>query len=218
MLMDRLFYFLTDLSSFGAYLAVFTVLLSCGISLPLPEDIPLVASGYLIWDKTFSPFPTFLVTMSSILIGDFIVFYLGKKLGFRYLFQARDKPLFKVKSVRRARAYFRKYGDKIVFFARFIVGFRVVVFFMAGAMKMKPSRFLFFDSMAALISVPLWLLLGYLLGCNFGNEIEILLYHLKNLKHVISLVIAMALLFAVARLFYKLRGKVGKKKILAASD
>lgn len=216
--MDRLFYFLTDLSSFGAYLAVFTILLSCGVSLPLPEDIPLVAAGYLIWDKTFSPFPIFLVTMSSILIGDFILFYLGQKLGFRYLFQARDKPLFKVKSVRRARAYFRKYGDKIVFFARFIVGFRIVVFFMAGAMKMKPSRFLFFDAMAALISVPLWLLLGYLLGCNFGDEIAVLLHHLKNLKHIISLVIVMALLFAVARLFYKFRRKVDKKKILAASD
>jgi membrane protein DedA with SNARE-associated domain len=204
--MDRLFYFLTDLSSLGAYTVVFAMLVACGMSLPLPEDIPLVASGYLIWDRTFSPIPTFLVTMIGVLLGDLMLFSLGRRLGFRYLYQGKNgKPLFKPKRVQRARAYFRKYGDKIVFFARFVVGFRGIVFFMAGAMKMKYSRFLFLDAMAALVSVPLWIVLGYLLGQYFGDEIAVMLHHLKDLKHLITLFIVILFILASARLYYKYR-------------
>lgn len=211
--MDRLFYYLTDLSSIGAYSLVFAVLLACGIGLPLPEDIPLVASGYLIWDQTFSPIPTLVVTILGVLVGDSIVFFLGRRLGFHYLYERKNgKPLFKVKRVQRARAYFRMYGDKMVFFARFVVGFRVIVFFMAGAMKMKYSRFLFFDALAALISVPLWIFLGYMLGQYFGDEISVLLRHLKDLKHIVSLVIVAALLLTMARLYYKYRQSEGQKK------
>ncbi len=211
--MDRLFYFLTDLSSMGAYTVVFAMLVACGISLPLPEDIPLVTSGYLIWDGTFSPIPTFLVTMVGVLLGDLMLFSLGRRLGFRYLYQGKNgKPLFKVKRVQRARAYFRKYGDKIVFFARFVVGFRGIVFFMAGAMKMKYSRFLFLDAMAALVSVPVWIVLGYLLGQYFGDEITVLLHHLKDLKHIVTLVIVIVFLLTSARLYYKYRqNKIQKR-------
>lgn len=210
--METLFYFLTDLSSMGAYTVVFTMLIACGLGLPLPEDIPLVASGYLIWDQTFSPIPTLLVTMIGVLLGDFMLFSLGRRLGFRYLYKgANGKPLFKPKRVQRARAYFRKYGDKIVFFARFFVGFRCIVFFMAGAMKMKGSRFLFLDGLAALISVPVWILLGYMLGRYFGDEISILLNHLKDVKHIISLVVVVFLLLGMARLYYKYRQGVNQK-------
>ncbi len=211
--MDRLFYYLTDLSSMGAYALVFAILLACGIGLPLPEDIPLVASGYLVWDKTFTPIPTFLVTMLGVLIGDSMLFFLGRRLGLHYLYQRKNgKPLFKVKRVQRARAYFRMYGDKMVFFARFVVGFRIIVFFMAGAMKMKYSRFLFFDALAALVSVPLWIFLGYILGLYFGDEISVLLHHLKDLKHIVSLVIVVALSLTIARLYYKYRQSENLKK------
>ncbi len=74
-IMETLFYFLTDLSSMGAYTVVFTMLIACGLGLPLPEDIPLVASGYLIWDQTFSPIPTLLVTMIGVLLFDFMALY-----------------------------------------------------------------------------------------------------------------------------------------------
>jgi membrane protein DedA with SNARE-associated domain len=214
--MERLFYFLTDLSSMGAYAVVFIILLACGLGLPLPEDIPLVASGYLIWDQTFSPIPTLLVTMIGVLVGDFMLFSLGRRLGLRYLYQgANGKPLFKPRRVQRARAYFRMYGDKIVFFARFLVGFRSIVFFMAGAMKMKASRFLFLDALAALISVPAWILLGYMLGRYFGDEISVLLSHLKDLKHLVSLVIVVVLLLGIARLYYKYRQNENQKGKIA---
>jgi membrane protein DedA with SNARE-associated domain len=204
--MEQLFVFLTNLSGDAAYVIIFGVLLACGLGLPLPEDIPLVAAGYLIWDGTFSIIPTILVTMAGVLIGDSMLFYLGKRLGFKFLEPGKTgKSLFKAKRVLSAYAYFHKYGDKIVFFARFVVGFRGLVFFMAGALKMKFSRFLLLDAMAALASIPLWILLGNRLGYYFGDEISDLLSSLKDIKHVLTVAIFMVVLAVLFRFFMKYR-------------
>ena len=61
--MERLFEFLTDLSGGVAYLLIFGILVACGLGFPLPEDIPLIATGYLIWDKTLTWFGGISVTM-----------------------------------------------------------------------------------------------------------------------------------------------------------
>ncbi|NBV49805.1 DedA family protein [bacterium] len=102
----------------------------------------------------------------------------------------RKKPLFSPKRVRRARAYFRKYGAKVVFFARFVAGLRAVVFFMAGSMHMKFRVFILLDFLAALMSVPLWIIGGYYLGHYFGTEISALLSKLKEIKLIITWIVA----------------------------
>jgi membrane protein DedA with SNARE-associated domain len=204
--MEQLFVFLTNLTGDAAYVIIFGVLLACGIGLPLPEDIPLVAAGYLIWDGTFTIIPTLLITMAGVLIGDSMLFYLGKRLGLKFLEPGKSgKSLFKAKRVLSAYAYFHKYGDKIVFFARFVVGFRGLVFFMAGALKMKFARFLLLDAMAALASIPLWILLGNRLGFYFGDEISGLLHRLKDIKHVLAVAIFMVVLAVLFRFFMKYR-------------
>jgi membrane protein DedA with SNARE-associated domain len=179
---ESVFLYLTNLSSNIAYLAVFGILVACGLGLPLPEDIPLIATGYLIWDTTLNWVPAILCTISGVLIGDSILFYLGKKMGLKLLESGRVQTLFKPERVRRVRAYFRKYGDKIVFIARFVAGFRAIAFFMAGAMKMRFSRFILLDALAALISVPIWIAIGYGLGYYLGDEISSILRSMKHLK------------------------------------
>ncbi|NDC25583.1 MAG: DedA family protein, partial [Proteobacteria bacterium] len=125
--MERLFEFLTDLSGGVAYLLIFGILVACGLGFPLPEDIPLIATGYLIWDKTLTWFGGLSVTLLGVLIGDSILFFIGQSLGLKIL-NKKTSTIFSPKRVKRARAYFRKYGSKVVFFARFVAGLRAVVF------------------------------------------------------------------------------------------
>ncbi|MBY0371747.1 DedA family protein [bacterium] len=189
--MERLLNYLTNLSSNIAYLIIFGILFACGLGLPLPEDIPLIATGYLIWDGTMKWAPALAVTVLGVLVGDTVLFFMGRKIGKRILRQHKLQGIFPPARVRRAGAYFRKYGDKLVFFARFVAGFRAVVFFMAGAMKVRYSRFLLFDALAALLSVPAWVGLGYALGHFFGNEISEILKRVKNVKNAITLIIVL---------------------------
>ncbi len=208
--MERLLVYLTNLSSNVAYLIIFGILLACGIGLPLPEDIPLIATGYLIWDGTMNWAPALAVTVAGVLFGDTLLFYLGRKVGKRILRQHKFQTVFPPHRVRRAGAYFRKYGDKLIFFARFVAGLRAVVFFMAGSLKVRYSRFLLLDGLAALISVPAWVVLGYGLGHFFGDEISEILKRVKEVKIAFSIVIGIVLVSVGVRLYRNYRSK--KKK------
>jgi len=196
--MERLFEFLTDLSGGVAYLLIFGILVACGLGFPLPEDIPLIATGYLIWDKTLTWFGGISVTLLGVLIGDSILFFIGQGLGLKIL-NKKKSGIFAPKRVRRARAYFRKYGPKVVFFARFVAGLRAVVFFMAGAMHMKYRTFVLLDFLAALLSVPLWIAGGFYLGRFCGDEISSLLLKLKEIKLIITSVILVLVLGIIIR-------------------
>ncbi len=211
--MEKLFVYLTDLSSGAAYFIILGILVACGLGFPLPEDIPLVAAGYLVWDGTMTWFPAILVTMGGVLIGDTILFFVGRHLGLNVLRQERFQKIFKPKKVKRTRAYFRKYGDKLVFFARFVAGFRAVAFFMAGAMHMEYKRFITLDALAALLSVPIWIVLGYGLGHFFGDEITDILKSLKEVKTVFTIVVAVIVVIVLVRMLFKY--KQTQKKTLA---
>lgn len=215
--MEKLFVNLTSLSSGIAYLIVFGILVACGLGFPLPEDIPLVASGYLIWDGTMAWAPALAVTLGGVAAGDTILFFIGRRLGLRMLEPGPNrKPLFPPDKIRRTRAYFRKYGDKIVFFARFVAGFRAVAFFMAGAMKMSYTKFIGLDMLAALLSVPIWLGLGYGLGHYFGDDIQAILVKLKDVKNIVMAITAVAVVAILARVLMKYRqAKLAKRKAAA---
>lgn len=202
--MEKLFEYLLDLSGGTSYLIVFGILVACGIGFPLPEDIPLIASGYLVWDGTMKGWATFCVTMAGVLLGDSALYFLGRNLGVRIL-ESKAQTLFPPHKIRRTRAYFRKYGDKIVFFARFVAGFRAVAFFMAGSLRMKYRRFMFLDGVAALVSVPLWIMLGYGLGNYFGDEIGSILKNAKQFKTAFSGLIFLLVCGLVGRAYYKYR-------------
>lgn len=203
--MEQLFVYLTNLSSGIAYWIIFGILLLCGLGFPLPEDVPLIAAGYLVFDQTLLWVPTVAITLLGVIVGDSILFLLGRKMGMRLLNQRHIQTIFKPEKVRRTRAYFRKYGDKLVFFARFFAGFRAVAFFMAGAMRMRYTRFVLLDGLAACLSVPIWVALGYGLGHYFGDEISQILKSMKEVKLVVSGIALTAVAIFVIRTVIKVR-------------
>jgi membrane protein DedA with SNARE-associated domain len=202
--MEKLFQYLLEMNGLGAYAIVFGILVACGLGFPLPEDIPLIAAGYLVWDGTAEWVPMLAITMGGVLLGDSILFFLGRNLGVRIL-EGRAQTLFPPAKVRRTRAYFRKYGEKIVFFARFVAGIRAVVFFMAGALKMRYQRFLFLDGVAAALSVPIWIALGYGMGNYFGDEIGEIIRNAKQFKNAFSILIAVLVVGLIARAYWRYR-------------
>jgi len=54
----------------------------------------------------------------------------------------------------RVRAYFRKFGSKVVLVGRFTPGFRFTIFFTAGTLHLRPSVFFIYDFVRRLFSVP----------------------------------------------------------------
>lgn len=145
------------------YLGVALVFLLCGIGLPLPEEIGLLAAGYVC-----AKFPEhaslpwmMLVCGGSILAGDLLPYVLGRVFGVRLL-RLRWLRYFVTKQrLAVFDRWFRRRGDMVIFIARFLAGLRVVAFFTAGTMKMRWRRFLLLDGLGIAVLVPTLTLLGF---------------------------------------------------------
>jgi membrane protein DedA with SNARE-associated domain len=154
---------LIDFFSGYGYEAVFVVLLLCGFGVPIPEDITLVAGGIIAGLGYTDVDMMFIVGMAGVLIGDGIMFSLGRLLGHRVM---QIRPISRILTPQRFCAVqekFTRYGNGVLFVARFLPGLRSPIFICAGmSRRVSPLRFLLLDGMAAAISVPVWVYLGYL--------------------------------------------------------
>ncbi len=213
LMFDKLFIYLLSLSSFQAYLFVFAILVACGLGLPLPEDIPLIACGYLISLSVMSPLEAFSVTFLGIMIGDSILFWIGRKWGLQLVSNHRYQLVSK-RRIRRSKVYFKRYGIKIVFFARFLAGFRAVAFLLAGTLRMPYLSFLIYDGLAACLSIPIWIYLGFFLGQRFGNEVSTILGEIREYKHAADLFVLGLVLLILAKFGLAFLRQRRKRKVL----
>lgn len=144
------------------YLVVAVVFLLCGLGLPLPEEIVLLASGYFCAkypDKAELPW-MMLVCAGAILVGDLVPFVLGRVFGARLLRLRWMRYLVTKQRLASFDRWFRRRGDLVILIARFLAGLRVVAFFTAGIMKMPWRRFLLLDGSGIVLIVPLLTWLG----------------------------------------------------------
>lgn len=146
----------------NGYVAVFIALMICGAGLPLPEDITLVAGGVIAGLGYANVHAMVALTMFGVLLGDSAIFLLGHHYGARILrwrFVARVLTPARYVKVQEK---FDQYGNRMLFFARFLPGMRTTVYLTAGTThRVSFLRFLLIDTLAALISVPFWVYLGY---------------------------------------------------------
>ncbi|SHM40259.1 DedA family protein [Rhodanobacter sp. OK091] len=159
--MDLLQHLITIFAENG-YIAVFIALMICGAGLPLPEDITLVAGGVIAGLGYANVHAMFALAMFGVLLGDAGIFLLGHHYGARILqwrFVARVLTPSRYAMVQEK---FARYGNRMLFFARFLPGMRTTIYLTAGTThRVSFLRFLLIDTLAALISVPFWVYLGY---------------------------------------------------------
>jgi membrane protein DedA with SNARE-associated domain len=166
---DWLIALIGSASGLSAYGLVFGVLLAAGFGLPLPEDIPLVMGGVLVHRGQADLATMIVVGYLGIIIGDSIMFGLGRRFASAQRSPALLTKLVSPSARARVEGLFKKHGEKIVMGARFLPGIRTVTYFTAGSVGMSYLRFLLYDSIAALASAPIFVLLGFQFGANIES-------------------------------------------------
>ena len=157
-LLERLITFFAE----NGYVAVFMALLLCGAGLPLPEDITLVAGGVIAGLGYANVHIMVGITMVGVLAGDAGMFLLGHHFGTHILQWKPISWLMPPRRYAKVQDQFTRYGNRLMFFARFLPGMRTAIYTTAGAThRVSFWRFLLLDGVAALISVPIWVYLGY---------------------------------------------------------
>lgn len=195
--------FLNFLTPYGplSYFVIFAVLIGCGFGLPMPEDVILVTGGILAAREITHFWLTVTVGLLGVLVGDGTIFIMGRYFGprlkewrfFRWVLSpSRDELVSRT---------LNKYGDKVIFMARFMPGLRTPIFFTTGLYKTPFWKFLMLDGFAALISVPLWIYVGFL----FGSNLEHLEKVIKRFQTGIYTVLGAAILFFAIYRYLKKR-------------
>jgi membrane protein DedA with SNARE-associated domain len=172
-------------------LGMFSALLACGFGFPMPEDVILIAGGILAQQEGGPIWPSFLVGYAGVLIGDAIMFTIGRTIGPRVLAHPFVMRIFTPARRARVEHIFARWGAYAVFMGRFAAGVRAWVFLTAGAMKVRTGMFVIFDSLAAVLSVPLFIWVGF----KFGENLEAI----KRAKIIVG---SLALVVIVAYLGY----------------
>jgi membrane protein DedA with SNARE-associated domain len=148
-----------------------------------------------------------IVAYLGVTMGDSIMYWLGAHFGRRltkkWIFH-KLLPDDRLNSVQRK---FRARGNPLIFAARFMPGFRAPIFFCAGTLHLPYRVFLFYDGMAALISVPV--IIGVVVI--FGDNIEQVIRAVQRAEHGIAAVVALFVL-AMAGKWYIAHRKLRKNE------
>lgn len=182
---------------------VFTVLVLCGFGLPMPEDVILATGGVLAWLASDLQEVTLqgmirdrgLVTMvivglAGILVGDTMIFLAGRRFGHRVADIAPLRRIITPAKLEAVEKQIRRRGNLVVIVARFLPGLRAPTFFTVGHARMPLWEFVAFDGVAALVSAPLWVCLGFWLG----SDLHALAREASRFSHYILLAVAVVLL------------------------
>ena len=143
------------------------------------------------------------VAMAGVLIGDIGIFFVGKKFGLDILTHRRFRKILSERRLVKIEKAFNRYGTPLVFFGRFMAFVRSAIYLSSGALGIRFSTFIFYDFLAAFISVPLVILVGFYFGDHIHTAI-------KNVRRVEYLVI----LFVLLLLLYFIRFKRGRMRKL----
>src|SRR5882724_6456559 len=173
----------------GAYAWLAGILLLCGLGLPIPEDISLIAAGYFSWKGVLYVHTAFAICFATVITGDTAAFFMGRFFGRRVLRSQLTRRYFTPRRQLRVRAYFRKFGSKVVLVGRFTPGLRFTIFFTAGTLHLRPSVFLIYDFSAAVFSVPVLVYSAWY----FGGQIDRVVKYARQTEHGILILIAIGL-------------------------
>lgn len=170
--------FLQDFS----YLGPFVILLLCGVGLPLPEEVTLIACGLLLYQGKVEFLPITLVCSAAILLGDSLPYWLGRRVGKRALQWRLVSRVLHPERFAIVAEKFERYGSWGVFFCRFLPGIRIPGYFSAGTLRMGYARFLILDGLGVLISVPtsIWIARA------FGGQVEKMEEQMENFHLILA--------------------------------
>jgi membrane protein DedA with SNARE-associated domain len=184
------------------YVAMFSILLLCGVGLPLPEEVTLLGSGLLVGWREANFWLASLACCCGILAGDSVIFGLGHRFGGRFLLWRPMRMVLTPSRQQHVQTFFLKHGSKALFLARFFPGVRIGVYAYAGSQRISWRRFLTLDGAGVAISGPASVAVGRWAGRQFANDreqaIEVASERLHWLGHWLTAGLLLAVAGAVA--------------------
>lgn len=191
--------FILDIAYQWSYLGIFGIALIANAFPGIPEEIFILALGYLAATSNFSMVLIGLVAFVGMFISDCVIFGLSR--GGARFYQKIAEKLFGNDDVEKMThsSIAKKHIHKIIFFSRFVVQVRFLGPFLAGLYKVSWKKFLFFDTLALLVYIPVALFLG----SYFQGRMEQILSGSSIVGNYMLILVVVVVIFIIVRAIRK---------------
>ena len=216
------------------YVALALILIAAGCGVPIPEDVPLIFSGYLcnsrqspladlipktksatapaIGDRARVPDARIMIAfgLAGMLMGDSILYVVGRRgIDADNILARHIRKVMHSQRRERVEKYFRKHGNITLFVGRFFPGVRAMVFALCGMSRMPYWKFLTVDCLAGLLFIPTMIFLGYWQAARINWLFE----EVARVKHFLYIAIGAALVIAVVFFMIRRWRRAGTKPL-----
>jgi membrane protein DedA with SNARE-associated domain len=188
------------------YAFLFLIVLAEACGFPVPAALALIAGGAAAAAHILSLPTAFAVAVCAMMIGDLLLFFLGRYTGWAMLAVLCRLSLNPETCILHSAESFYKYGRVTLLFAKFLPGVNTMAPPLAGSMKMRAPQFLQLDFLGA--SFYTWTYMG--VGYVFRDLVVRITRGLQSASHAAAeVVLGAILLFVIYRIVQYRRFKTG---------
>jgi membrane protein DedA with SNARE-associated domain len=166
--------------------------------IPLPSEIIMPFSGYLVATGRFDLQLVALAGALGCLLGSYVAYYVGANGGRRFLLRYGKWVLIAPHEIEIADRFFDRWGSPAVFTARLLPVVRTFIAFPAGVARMRLLQF----SIYTLVGSYIWCLALAWAGMKLGENWNALVPYFHQFHEVIAVVLVIA---GAAFLYHRIR-------------
>jgi membrane protein DedA with SNARE-associated domain len=199
-MIEHLLEFISQLTPFWIYVALFLFSFVENVFPPSPSDLVIVVGGSLIGTGELHFIPTLLITTIGSVAGFMTLFFIGTQLD-RKVIQAGKIKFISIEALTKVELWFKKWGYWIILANRFLPGTRSVISFFAGLSELDFRK----TAILATISAFVWNAIIIYLGLVFGNNIEAIDKFLSTYSNIAWIVTGAVVALIALRFIFKKR-------------
>ncbi len=191
----------------GGYFAIFWLMTLESALLPVPSEVVMPFAGFLISKGTFVFWLVVLAGALGNLAGSLVGYYLGYALGesvvLRFIRRYGTYVLVSPEDYELASAWFKKYGNGVVFFSRLLPAVRTYISLPAGVFRSNIWKFILYTFVGSL----LWSAFLTYIGMYLGERWDTLGPLFAKFQYAIIALFVLALGYFVYRKLSKARSR-----------
>lgn len=180
MIVEKLVEYIVLGMSMGGYFGLFILMALESMIAPVPSEVVMPFAGYLVVQGRFDLWTATLVSGLGSIFGSLLSYYLGAYLGRPFILKFGKWLFLEEEHLKWTEKWFKKQGDKTIFFSRFIPVVRHLISIPAGIAKMSMQKFVIYTFFGATIWNFILLYVGFKLGSHwdkihkFSKELDII--------------------------------------------
>jgi Uncharacterized membrane-associated protein len=167
---------ITDFMEQYGYLGILLMIALENLFPPIPSEVILTFGGFMTTYTNLTPIGVIVTATLGSLVGAVILYFIGRFLGVERLERIIERwgRVLRVKKedIRKADAWFDKYGYWAVLLCRMIPLIRSLISIPAGMSGMRFVPFMLFTTIGTLIWNSILVTLGTAVGDNWNEIVE----------------------------------------------